>query len=243
MTEKKLEKQNEESILKTIIEKESWEEVIYYIVGLEQLNPWDVDLVKLSESFIRFIKKTGDIDFRIPAKVVFVSIIMLRLKADYLSMFEEEKDDVKEMLKEDKPFAELGIDPNLVQLGYPMKRSPKRQVTLEELIVALRKALAVRERKEERIKTVRRELEMVKFAEEEDMTIRTEKMLKEIDDLMQKLHKDKVEFSEIVKEWKRDKVIEKFIPLLHLESDGKVVSEQYEYFKEIMISKKGNQNQ
>ena len=230
-------KSQEEDILKTIIEKESWEDVIYYIVSLEQLNPWDVNLVKLTESFIKFIKNVGDLDFRIPAKVVFVAAILLRLKADFLSIFEEEEESVEEMLKEDKPFAELGIDPNLIQLGYPMRRAPKRQVTLEELIIALRKALAVRERKEERVKVAKRQLEVVDVAEE-DITIKTEKMLKEIDDLMQKLHKDKVEFSEIVKDWKKDKIVEKFVPLLHLENDGKVVGEQEDFFKEILISKK-----
>ncbi len=229
----------EENILKTIIEKESWEDVIYYIVSLEQLNPWDVNLVKLTGSFIKFIKNVQDLDFRIPAKVVFVATILLRLKADYLSIFEEEEEDMEEMLKEDKPFAELGIDPNLVQLGYPMRRSPKRQVTLEELIQALRKALAVRERKEERVKVVRRQLAVVDIAEE-DITIKTEKMLKEIDELMQKLHTDKVEFSELVKEWKKDKIVEKFVPLLHLENDGKIVGEQEDFFKKILISKKSN---
>ena len=229
-------KSQEEDILKTIIEKESWEDVIYYIVSLEQLNPWDVNLVKLTESFIKFIKNAGDLDFRIPAKVVFVAAILLRLKADYLSIFEEEEESVEEMLKEDKPFAELGIDPNLVQLGYPMKRSPKRQVTLEELIIALRKALAVRERKEERVKVARRQLDVITVTEE-DMTIRTEKMLKEIDELMQKLHTDKIEFTQIVKEWKKDKVIEKFVPLLHLESDGKIVGEQEDFFKSIYVRK------
>ncbi|MEK6910052.1 MAG: segregation/condensation protein A [Candidatus Aenigmatarchaeota archaeon] len=234
---KKEEKSQEEDILKTIIEKESWEDVIYYIVSLEQLNPWDVNLVKLTESFIRFIKDVEGLDFRIPAKVVFVAAILLRVKADFLSIFEEEEESIEEMLKEDKPFAELGIDPNLVQLGYPMRRSPKRQVTLEELIVALRKALAVRERKEERVKVARRQLDVV-TVEEEDMTIKTEKMLKEIDDLMSKLHQDKIEFTQIVKEWKKDKIVEKFVPLLHLENDGKVVGEQEDFFKKILISKK-----
>ena len=84
-------KSEEENILKTIIEKESWEDVIYYIVSLEQLNPWDVNLVKLTGSFIKFIKNAGDLDFRIPAKIVFIAAVLLRLKADYLSIFEEEE--------------------------------------------------------------------------------------------------------------------------------------------------------
>ncbi len=225
----------EENILKTIIEKESWEEVIYYIVSLESINPWDVNLVKLTDSFIRFVKNVEVLDFRIPAKVVFVAAILLRLKADYLSIFEEDKEE--EILKEQKPFAELGIDPNLVQLGYPMKRVPKRQVTLDELIVALRKALAVRERKTERVKVVRQQLADI-GTEEEDITKRTDAILKEVNELMTKLKQDKIEFSKIVKEWKKDKIVSKFVPLLHLEHDQKVVCEQEDYFKEIMISKK-----
>jgi segregation and condensation protein A len=228
----------EENILKTIINKESWEEVIYYIVSLENINPWDVDLVKLTESFVRFIKSVEDLDFRIPAKVVFVAAILLRLKADYLSIFEEEEE---EILKEQKPFAELGIDPNLVQLGYPMKRVPKRQVTLDELIVALKKALAVKERKTERVKIAREQLADI-GTEEEDITKRTETILKEVDELMKKLNQDKIEFSKIVGEWKKDKIINKFVPLLHLAHDHKVTCEQEDYFKEIFIMKQKNVN-
>lgn len=216
-----------------VIEKENWEEVIYYIVSLENIDPWDVDLVKLTDSFLKFIKNIEELDFRIPAKVVFVAAILLRLKSDNLSIFEEE--DTDEILKEQKPFAELGIDPNLVQLGYPMKRIPKRQVTLDELVTALRKALAVKERKTERVIVARGQLEDIGKAEE-DLTKKIEEMMKEIQDMLSKM--DKVEFSKIVKTWKRDKIVEKFIPLLHLESDEKISCEQVDFFKEIMISKR-----
>jgi segregation and condensation protein A len=225
----------EENILKMIVEKESWEEIIYYIVGLEKLNPWDVDLIKLTGGFIRFIKNSEELDFRIPAKVIFVASLLLRLKADYLSIFEEKEEEIKEMLKEEKPFAELGIDPNLVQLGYPVKRVPKRQVTLDELISALRKALTVHEKKVERVKIIRQQVNQVKI--EEDITQKTEKMLKDIDDLIEKLKTTKIEFKQLVQEWKRDKIVEKLIPLLYLEQNKKVVTEQEEHFKDIMISK------
>lgn len=196
------------------------------------MDPWDVDLVKLTDSFLKFIKNIEELDFRIPAKVVFVAAILLRLKSDNLSIFEEE--DTDDLLKEQKPFAELGIDPNLVQLGYPMKRIPKRQVTLDELVTALRKALAVKERKTERVIVARGQLENI-GTEEEDLTKRSEVMMKEIEDLLAKM--SKVEFSKIVKSWKRDKIVEKFIPLLHLEHDRKIECEQEDYFKEIMIQR------
>src|SRR3989344_644364 len=142
----------EENILKMIIEKESWEEIIYYIVNVENLDPWNVDLVKLTDRFLNFINNVKELDFRIPAKIVFVVAVLLRLKADNLSIFVEKESAVEEVLREQRPFEQLGIDPNLVKLGYPMKRIPKRQVTLDELMTALRKALVVQEKKEIRRK-------------------------------------------------------------------------------------------
>lgn len=225
-----------------IIEKENWEDVIYYIVSLENLDPWDVDLVKLTESFLNFIKNSKDLDFRIPAKIIFVAAILLKLKADYLSIFEEKESEIEEILKEQKPFEELGIDPKLVQLGYPMKRIPKRQVTLDELVSALRKALEVKDRKEVRKKQWRDDVEAHMVFEEEDITQRIEKVMKEIDDSLEKTKKDKVEFKGIVEKWNRDKIVEHFIPVLHLEHNQRIMTEQEEFFKEIWISRKKNEN-
>lgn len=224
----------EENILQLILQKENWEEVIYHIVSIENLNPWDIDLIKLTDSFLNFIQKIQELDFRIPAKIVFVAAVLLRLKADYLSLFEEEES-VEEIAKT-QPFVDLGIDPNLVQLGLPIKRIPKRQVTLEELIDALRKALAVRERKIERRRIWRARLQAQ--ITEEDITKKINHIMNEIDELMQKLKTNKLKFSQIVEDWNRDQIIDHFVPLLHLEQDEKIVTEQEEFFKDIFISKR-----
>jgi segregation and condensation protein A len=223
----------EENILQMIIEKESWEEVIYYIVSVENLDPWNIDLVKLTDSFIRYLKAVEELDFRIPAKIVFVAAILLKLKADYLSIFEEREESVEEP----KTFEDLGIDSNLVQLSYPMKRVPKRQVTLDELINALRKAMAVEKRREERKQLFARRLQ-VAIPTEEDITKRIERVMQEIDELMKKLNLERIEFKQIVEEWKRDKIVEHFIPVLHLDQERKIEIQQPEIFKEIWISKK-----
>jgi segregation and condensation protein A len=227
----------EENILQLILQKENWEEVIYHIVSIENLNPWDIDLIKLTDSFLNFIQKIQELDFRIPAKIVFVAAVLLRLKADYLSLFEEEES-VEEIAKT-QPFVDLGIDPNLVQLGLPIKRIPKRQVTLEELIDALRKALAVRERKIERRRIWRARLQAQ--ITEEDITKKINHIMNEIDELMQKLKTSKLKFSQIVEDWNRDQIIDHFVPLLHLEQDEKIVTEQEEFFKDIFISKRAGE--
>jgi len=223
----------EENILQLVLEKENWEEVIYHIVSIEKLDPWNIDLIKLTDSFLRYMKRIEELDFRVPARVVFVAAVLLRLKADYLSIFEEEE--TIEQIAQQQP-VDLGIDPNLVQLGLPMRRIPKRQITLDELIVALRKAITVREKRIERRKVWRERLALQ--VTEEDITKRIEEMMHEIDELMSKMRSEKVGFSQIVKKWERKRIVEKFVPLLHLENDRKIETEQEDYFKEIWIRKR-----
>jgi segregation and condensation protein A len=221
---------SEENLLKVIIEKESWEEIIYHIVSIEKLDPWDVDLVKLADGFIKFISQVKELDFRIPAKVVFVAGILLRLKAESLSLFEEE-----EKLAEGEVTREEIRIPEVGELGIPLKRVPKRQVTLEELIHALRKALAVVERREERKKRARIRVEAEISGE--DIRERIEKVMNKINELMQKLKSEKIAFKELVPKWERKEIVYNFIPILHLDQDRKIETEQEEFFKEIWIKK------
>ena len=226
---------DEDNILKVILEKESWEEILYNIVSLEQLNPWDVDLVKLTSGFLKFIKDAKDLDFRIPAKIVFIAAVLLRLKSDNLSIFEEQNV-MEEAVEKQKEMISLGVDPNLIQLGLPMKRMPKRQVTIDELVTALRKALDVREKKVERHRLWKEKVEF-RLQNEEDITKRIESVMAEIETAINKSKKGMVNFKDIV-QWNRDSVVKHFVPLLHLEQDRKISTFQEEFFKEIVISKR-----
>ena len=224
---------DEENILKMIIEKESWEEVIYQIVSMENLNPWDVDLLKLTDRFIEYLNKMEKLDFRIPGKIVFVAAVLLRLKADYLSIFEEEET-IEDIAKQQQ-MVDLGIDPSLVHLGLPMKRIPKRQITLEELMGALQKAMQVRVRRDLRRHAWRERI--ASQIVEEDITVRIDRMMGEIEAAMKKNQETEVKFRELVKNWNREQIVSKFIPLLHLEQNRKISTEQIEFFKDIIIKK------
>jgi len=224
----------EENILQVILEKESWEEILYHIVSLEQLDPWDIDLVKLTEGFLKFIRAARELDFRIPAKIVFVAAILLKLKSDYLSIFEE-RTAMDEAAEKQKEMIDLGVDPSLIQLGLPMKRIPKRQVTVDELVTALRKALVVREKKVERHRLWRRRIQL-EVPAEEDITKRIERMMTEIDTALAKAKKDSVKFKDLV-DWNRESVVRHFIPLLHLEQNNRIRTDQEEFFKDIYISR------
>ncbi|MCX8179378.1 MAG: segregation/condensation protein A [Candidatus Aenigmarchaeota archaeon] len=229
----------EKELLKKIVESETWEDVIYNIVSIEGLDPWDIDIVKLADSFLRYIESIKMLDFRIPAKIVFVAAILLKLKVETLFPKEKEEelfvpeteDDEINVLKE-----KLGQ----IKISPPLERIPLKPVTLDELIEALRKAIKVKERKDYRKHFLGKKIAKDIAATEEDIEKRIENLLKEIEDLCKILNKNKIEFSKIVDRWEREEIVKHFLPLLYLTQRGDVLAEQEEFFKEIWVSRKSS---
>jgi segregation and condensation protein A len=230
-------KLTEQDLLKTVIQSESWEDVIYNIVSIEGLDPWDIDIVKLADSFLKYIESIKMLDFRIPAKIVFVAAVLLKLKTDSLFPQEKEEEIALSQINEDelKIFREKLEQ---IKLSPPLERMPARAVTLDELIEALRKAMRVKERKEYRRHALGKKVANNIDVSEEDIEKRIERLLKEIEDLSKMLNKEKIEFSRLVDKWEREEIVKHFLPLLYLANRGDVVAEQEEFFKEIWVSKK-----
>ena len=228
----------EKNLLEMIINEESWEELIYNIVSYEGMDPWDVDIIKLADSFLKYIEDFKTLDFRIPAKVVLVAAILLKLKSEGLSpMKVEEMQYFPESGLTVDEFNQIREELSKLSLKLPIERHVKRKVTLDELIDALNKAMKV-EVKKERIKRVLGKRIKAEIGEEEDIEVRINDLMSEIDGLLLKFKSDKVEFSQIVEKWERDDIVRNFMPLLYLSSRGKVGTEQEEFFKEILICKK-----
>ncbi|HLC59775.1 MAG TPA: segregation/condensation protein A [archaeon] len=227
----------EKDILKIVIEKQSWEEIIYYVVNIQKMDPWNIDLMKLIDGFLDFLRNVKELDFRIPAKVVFVAAILLRLKSNYLSIFEEKKVDEKTQ----KPMI-YEEPPDLLALGIPLKRMPKRQITLEELVAALRKAVSVREKKYIKQANIQKRMQ-ARIQQQEDIEKRLAKLMTDIEETIKNHNVDKVEFKKLVSKWNREDIIYHFIPLLHLEQDQKITTEQEDWFKDIFIKKRAKQEQ
>ncbi|MDI6825769.1 MAG: segregation/condensation protein A [Candidatus Aenigmarchaeota archaeon] len=231
-------KVEEENLLEMIIKEESWEELIYNIVSYEGIDPWDVDIVKLTDSFIKYIEGLKFLDFRIPAKVVLVAAILLKLKSDVLSPIKGEEMEYlpEETLTADE-FEQIREELSRLTLKPPIEIHVKRKVILDELVDALKKAMRVEEKKGKIRKRLGKRLRS-EIGEEIDIEIRIKDLMFEIDRLLAKLKSDKVEFSKIVEKWERDEIVKQFMPLLYLSCRGRVNTEQEEFFKEIWIQKK-----
>lgn len=210
----------EESMIQMIVLGSDWQEIISNIVMEEGMNPLDIDIIRLADSFMHHMERLRSFDFKVPARFVLISAILLRMKCELI--FEEEEK--KGMQKKD--VEPLNIDVPI--LPSPVTRKPTRKVTLTELVTALNRAFDFREKKETKQFRMRRAVENL-IVEEEDIEERIGKILSDI-----KARKS-VLFSQLVPSWKRREIVTTFLPLLYLCQRGRISCEQESMFADINI--------
>ena len=67
---------------------------------------------------------------------------------------------------------------------------------------------------------------------------RIEKLYSKISSMLNGMKDNKVTFSSIVDKWERERIIDHFMPLMHLENEKKVMCTQKEMFDEILIKRR-----
>jgi segregation and condensation protein A len=221
----------------------TWQNIIYDLVRVDGMNPWDIDISEIAHKFLELLKKLREMDFRISGKVVLASALLLKLKSDRLL-----EDDIAAfdnlMSSVDDPgelLDELALDdggPKREKILAPglMPRTPqprKRKVSVYDLIGALEKALEVEWRRPVYV--------------EPKVKIRMPENFVDMGELIQDVY-HKVEayygepekpkrltFSELIPSDSKEDKVYTFIPLLHLENQRKVDMYQEIHFGEIEI--------
>ena len=120
-------------------------EVLVELARKGEIDPWDIDITKLTEKFLVYIQSLEKNDLRIPARTLLYASILLRMKSDSLEGSPEDEEDSGLEFMHD----EIEFQPNEEYLlpQPPIRRRTKRPVTLTELIAELKKAEMVGRRK------------------------------------------------------------------------------------------------
>ncbi|MBU3905006.1 MAG: segregation/condensation protein A [Nanoarchaeota archaeon] len=221
---------SDDQLITLMINEPSWEDVIVKIIADEEMDPWNIDIIRLANIFVSYLEKMDKMDLRVPARFILITAILLRMKSDFMDT-RKRRTYIPE--SDEKENELLRVLANIPPLQAPIKRVPVGNVTIDELITALKKAFEVKER---RVKRSHRRKEMVQRAmpeREEDITKRIDQLLEDIQLALGQV--DNIEFSRLVKKWGRKEIVKTFIPLLHLAHQGKVNIKQKELFKEIEV--------
>jgi segregation and condensation protein A len=216
----------------------SWQALIYDLINTEQLDPWDIDLIKLSTRYLEKIKYLEEANFIVSSKVLLAASLLLRLKSEilldkYIKSLDEILLGKTEKPQKEKQNIDLGEIPPLF-MRTPLPRHKK--VSLKELIQSLEKAMATETRRIKK-QVMQRELER----DAEIVLPRSKINLKEkIKNIyariisLTKTKQERISYSEITNNNNEEKKI-CFLPALHLDNQKKIFLEQEKHLEEIWI--------
>jgi len=234
------EKIGNEQLYKFLTGKEvSWQAIIYDLINTEQLDPWDIDLALLTNRYLEKIKQLEEANFFVSSKILFAASLLLRLKSEIL--LHKYIKNIDEILfgkkEESKATEKIEIDESELPELYPKTPLPRyKKVTLQELMLALNKAINTENRR------VRKEIEKVRRERETEIVLPKRKI--NIKDRIRKIYsqiltsfkkkQSKISYSELTGNKKEEKIA-CFLPCLHLDNQQKLFLEQESHFDEIYI--------
>lgn len=225
MSAKIKEEMTQEKLFSMILDESTltWESLLYDIIQKKELDPWDLDLSKLTNEYIEKIKILKKLNFKVSGKVLLAAAILLKMKSDRLLL--DDLFRVGEKKEEEIPtfdFEKYGLEPQV-----PLPR--ERRVTLKELIVALRKALEVKNRRVQRKEEFKREIKVI---------LDNYNINDAIDELYGRIvsflkGKDKIEFFDLIQA--KEDIVPTFLPLIHMVDKKDISLNQEELFGPLYI--------
>lgn len=213
--------------------------ILVELARVGKIDPWDIDIVQLTDGFLRKVEELKQMDLRISSRTLLYSAILLRMKSSgILDVEEEEIDTFDSDFHDDPDFPEPAEFP-IPKL--PVRRVSTRPVTLNELIIELKKAEKCLSRKnEKKARQVSEESnprpklttgDVLGIAHEEAISSRLTLMWERLAELFTK--QSVVVFSSIL-ERSEDRIMD-YLSLLFLASSRKIWLFQNELFEELYI--------
>ena len=242
------EKIGHEQLYDMLVSRElSWQAIIYDLIKTEQLDPWDIDIALLSRKYTEKIRELEELDegiFFISSKVLFAAAILLRIKSEILYnnilsineiLFEKKNKKIDEITGASQVIDFISDEMPEILPRTPIPRG--RKVTLQELMTALDKAINTEHRrikKELSFRRVKYDIEAVMPKKSVSIKEKIKELYKRIRKFFIKQKKEKLTYTALIGK-DRSERIACFLPILHLDSQEKIILEQQEPFKEIGI--------
>jgi len=214
----------------SMVEKPTWKQMLLELIDQNKIDPWDVDIVLISDAFMKKVKELKKLDLAVQANVILAAAILLKYKSQYLRYLTMEEEVIEAYDPPEE--AEIAND-ELPQLVLVSRIPPKRQITVDELMGEMEKVI--------KYDTTEREIiPRGSVREIIDFEISEEDIEKRMDDVLAKIKENSDEtgwslFSSILQEKNSMEIIYTLISLLHLTQMRAVDIKQDKAFGEIFI--------
>jgi segregation and condensation protein A len=215
--------------LQEFVKNATWRELLAELISTNRLDPWDIDIIKVVDSYIAAIKKMQVMDLHIPANIILAASILLRMKSETVNIMQ-----IDEYLEQEEGIQNEGRTlPEIPTIVPRLRLQPKRKITLSELMDALGEAIKVNERREFVVRQRAEPINIVIDKEDIDEKI----------DAAYKLIKENIDreglttFARLANAFNSIEgvLLRLFVPLLILANKGQVVLMQEQFFNEIFV--------
>ncbi|MEN9626357.1 MAG: hypothetical protein RL557_685 [archaeon] len=220
-----------------------WQVIIYDLINSEQLDPWDVDIIVLTNKYFeKIFQMEQDPDFYISSKVLLAASLLLRIKSEFLiNKYIRSIDEILFGRKEEvkKELEHIEIDRDELPLLIPKTPLPRlRKITLPQLMEALNTAINTETRRIKRELSIKRAHHLshvdIPAFRRIDIKDRIREFYARILTAIKKESADKISYLELVGV-EREQKIASFLPLLYLSNTKKLWLEQEKHLDDISI--------
>ncbi len=209
--------------MEKIVAKPTWKEILIEQIKTKKIDPWDVDIAKLSSAFLEEVKKMEELNLSIPANIILASSILLKYKSEVLRP--------REVYVPEEPIDDFTPLEEIPTLEMVPRIPPKIPITLNDIIKEIEKVIKydlnpLRKKKKKEISIIEFKLEGIDMEEEIKKTFN--RIISTIDS------EGWTTFRSIAKGDKREIVLN-LLSLLYLYKDNKIILKQDSIFGEIFI--------
>jgi len=214
--------------IESIVSKPTWKDILLELIDSEKIDPWNIDIVELSNGFLKKIRKMKKLDLLVPANIILAAAILLKRKSNQIRMEDEIEYPVE--MPEEPDNMEFDVVP---QLTLSSRIPPKRQITLDELVTEMENIIKYDN-------TERKSVKIGGINELVSLQLDEVDIEKKMDEVLIKIKKDVDDegwtlFSRILGENDGIEIISTLLSVLHLTQKEVIDIKQDEIFGEIFI--------
>jgi len=211
-----------------------------------EIDPWNVNVVDVTDRFLRRIEAAKRLDLRVSGRVLLYAAILIRMKAEAITLeaIGEVEDEVEDYFPYfiDEPiefpeYEEGEMEDTLLEILASQRRRVRKITTLKDLIDELKRAEEVEKRRRRR-RARRQDVTIeaaLKVPHEESLEETIARVEKEIFDVLGRSGSTTL-FS-LVRRWDVSTLVDYYISILHLTFRRKILIKQEEFYSDIEIQR------
>ncbi|MEI7961640.1 MAG: ScpA family protein [archaeon] len=209
-----------------LIDQPAWKTILLDLVETEKMDPWDIDVVALSEKYLKKISELEGNNLRVPANAILACAILVKTKSKYLRLSSLDPKEKKEELTPEQRAMLLGEIPDLMN----NRMAREGRITLDELVESIEDIIQRTTPKKNGARNIPRiEINFDPVSIEEKITEVLDLIKSRVDS------QGLVLFNSLVSEGDVDSIVDTFLPILFLMHNGKILAYQNEFFGEIFV--------